>query len=338
LHVVLILFVAIRLLLAAFNLAAHGTLAQLLQTACWLGLLLLALAIHELGHAVTAAWLDCDQEDVHVWPLGSLVGPSFVPRSSEHILVALAGPVTSLVVFLTTALGLNIFTRATVVWNPFGNVEDAGAPSLASGSLAAPLSLVWIVGWFGYLNLVLVLANLIPALPFDFGRMFRAYLGSTSVVSSRDNMYAPWTARACALLLGLTGFVRLVASFRSDGLTLIALGLLIEFFVRSEARMLEDGGYFDDGVFGYDFSDGYTSLESSAAKVRPYRESAIKRWRRRRSEQRRQRRLAREAAEERRMDEILAKLHREGRSALSDEEHRFLVRVSQRLRNRPKPA
>ena len=100
--------------------------------------------------------------------------------------------------------------------------------------------------------------------------------------------------------------------------------------------MLEDGGYFDDGVFGYDFSEGYTSLESGAPKVRPYRESALKRWRRRRSELRRQRRTIREAAEEKRMDEILEKLHREGRSALTDEEHRFLVRVSTRYRNRTK--
>jgi hypothetical protein len=46
--------------------------------------------------------------------------------------------------------------------------------------------------------------------------------------------------------------------------------------------------------------------------------------------------MAREAAEERRMDEILEKLHREGRAALSDEEHRFLVRVSARYRNRTK--
>ena len=125
-------------------------------------------------------------------------------------------------------------------------------------------------------------------------------------------------------------------SRRSDGLTLIALAVLIELFVRIEARMLEDGGYFEDGVFGYDFSEGYTSLESGAAKVRPYRESALKRWRRRRSELRRQRRIAREAAEEKRMDEILEKLHREGRSALTDEEHRFLVRVSTRYRNRTK--
>ena len=46
--------------------------------------------------------------------------------------------------------------------------------------------------------------------------------------------------------------------------------------------------------------------------------------------------MAREAAEERRMDEILDKLYREGRAALSDEENRFLVRVSARFRNRTK--
>ena len=197
------------------------------------------------------------------------------------------------------------------------------------------LSLVWVVGWFGYLNLVLMLANLIPALPFDGGRMLRAYLSSTSVVSSRESIAAPWTAHACAWLLGIIGLVRL-ASWRSDGIWPILLGLFIEVLVRIEARMLEDGGYFEDGVFGYDFSEGYTSLESGAAKVRPYRESALKRWRRRRSDLRRQRRISREAAEEQRMDEILEKLHREGRDALTDEEHRFLIRVSTRYRNRTK--
>jgi len=104
--------------------------------------------------------------------------------------------------------------------------------------------------------------------------------------------------------------------------------------VRSEARIQEDGGYFDDAPFGYDFSEGYTSLESGAAKVRPYREGTLKRWRRRRSDLRRERRIMRELAEERRMDDILDKLHREGKAALTDEEHRFLVRVSRRYRDR----
>jgi hypothetical protein len=233
------------------------------------------------------------------------------------------------------ALGVNVFGGAHFVLNPFGNDTDAGAPLLTNGHPASPLSSVWIAGWFGYLNYILMLTNMIPALPFDGGRFLRAFLASTSVVPSRDSIAAPWTAHTCAFILGISGLVRLVSG-RADGLTLIALALLIEFLVRIESRMLEDGGYFEDGVFGYDFSEGYTSLEGATPKVRPYRESALKRWRRRRSELRRQRRIAREAAEEKRMDEILEKLHRAGRDALTDEEHRFLVRVSARYRNRTK--
>jgi hypothetical protein len=39
-------------------------------------------------------------------------------------------------------------------------------------------------------------------------------------------------------------------------------------------------------------------------------------------------------AEERRMDELLAKVQREGMNSLTDEEKRFLKRVSDRYRNR----
>jgi stage IV sporulation protein FB len=340
-HITLIIFVVFSLLTTAVSLASQGRLPQVSQTACWLGLLLLALATHELGHAVTAFWLDADQGEVNVWPLGSLVGPSFAARSSENFLVAMAGLVTNGVIVLVIALGLHFFGGAQFVWNPFGNhivndVANAGAPRLANGTLAPPLSATWVFGWFGYLNWVLMVANMIPALPFDGGRMLRSWPGTASVVPSRDSIAAPWTAHACAFLLALVGLVRLIVKRDLDGLTLIGLAFLIEHLVRTEARLLEDGGYFDDGVFGYDFSEGYTSLESGAPKVRPYRESALKRWRRKRSDQRRQRRIAVEAAEERRMDEILTKLHLEGRSALTDEENRFLIRVSARYRNRTK--
>jgi stage IV sporulation protein FB len=342
-HITLIIFVVFSLMTAAVSLASQGQLPQVSHVACWLGLLLLALALHELGHAVTAYWLDCDQGEVNIWPLGSLVGPSFAARSSENFLVAMAGLVTNGAIVLMIALGLHVFAGAQFVWNPFGNDivvnnvpgYDAGAPRMFNGTLATPLTAVWVFGWFGYLNWVLMVANMIPALPFDGGRMLRAWPGTGSTVPSRESIAAPWTAHACAFLLAIVGLVRL-AKRDLDGLTLIGLAFLIEHLVRTEARMLEDGGYFDDGVFGYDFSEGYTSLESGTPKVRPYRESALKRWRRRRSELRRQRRIAVEAAEERRMDEILQKLHLEGRSALTDEENRFLIRVSARYRNRTK--
>jgi Zn-dependent protease len=330
-HIFLIVFVALRLLGAAL-----GTGHTLAPTAAWLSLLLAALAVHELGHALMAAWLGCDRDDVRLWPLGNMVGPSPTARSTDNALVALAGPVASAVVVLATAIGLN-FAGAQIIWNPFGSGADSGAPVLASGARAPALSPLWWFGWFGYLNWVILIANLIPALPFDGGRMLRAVLANAQVVSARDNMLAPWCAHTCAGILVVAGLIRLfVSKGGGDGITLIGLAMLIEWIVRAESRMLEEGGFFEEGVFGYDFTEGYTSLEGNAAKVRPYRESALKRWRRRRSDSRRQRQQAREAAEERRMDEILEKLYREGRGALSDDEQRFLVRVSAKYRNRPK--
>ena len=148
------------------------------------------------------------------------------------------------------------------------------------------------LGWFAYWNWVLLLANLIPALPFDGGRVLRAVMAGTSGVATRDHPGAFWTARAFALILGLSGLFRLIKSWGADGWTLIAMAMIIEYMIYVEARMLEEGGYFDDGVFGYDFSEGYTSLEGGAAKVRPHGESALKRWRRRRSDLRRERRMA----------------------------------------------
>ena len=214
--------------------------------------------------------------------------------------------------------------------------------------MAAACRAAWWIGWFGYLNWVVLLANLIPALPFDGGRALRSFMASSPMAGSKDTLIAPWLARSFGLILFIGGMIRLLGgqgaiegkaparSGSEEGLALISLAVLIECMVRAEARTMEDGGFFDDGVFGYDFSEGYTSLEGSTAKVRPYRESALKRWRRRRSEMRKERRQARESAEERRIDQILDKIHRAGQASLSDEENQFLVRASLKLRNRPK--
>jgi Zn-dependent protease len=347
-HFSLIAFVVVYLLGSAL-----GPDHRVGPTACWLLLLLAALAIHEGGHALVAWWLGNEPDDVRLWPLGNMVGPTPSSRSSDHVMVAIAGPTVSAAMVVIAAVVLNAL-GAQFVWNPFGNPTDPGSPVIVAAarkaaltltpysepwwraSVAAPYSAAWFFGWFGYLNWVILLANLVPALPFDLGRVFRAYLANTSISTTKDGMIPPILARSCAIILFIGGLVRLLIAGRGDGLTLLVLALLIEWMVRTEARMIEDGGFYDDGVFGYDFSEGYTSLEGSPAKVRPYRESALKRWRRRRSELRRQRRQAREAAEERRMDEILEKIHREGRPALTDEENRFLVRVSVKYRNKPR--
>ncbi len=101
-----------------------------------------------------------------------------------------------------------------MVISPFGYGNDAGAPFYqAVGAEVAtdrvlPYHAFWFVGWFGYLNLVVFLANLIPALPMDGGRVLRAVLARSGVGITRDNPYPQWTARAFALILAIVGIFK----------------------------------------------------------------------------------------------------------------------------------
>ena len=320
------------------NTAAKGQ--PILATVAWLAIFAVVLALHELGHVLMAKFQDAEVDEILLWPLGDFVGPG-PARSSDNLPVAAAGLATSFGLAFFAALVLAM-TGTAMIFNPFGHYDinaatiDPGAPLL--GGIQVPaFRPTWWLGWFGYLNLVVFLANLlIVALPFDAGRILRVYLARSPIGVTRDNPYAQWTARGFAGILTLVGLIKIIRDPYPVGIILILLAVLIELMVRSESQLIEDGGFFDDGVFGYDFSEGYTSLEGSTAQVRPARESALKRWRRRRSESRRRRRAEREAAEELRLDEILDKLHRLGRSALSDDEKRFLNQVSSKFRNRPK--
>ena len=333
-HYFLLFFALWQLLIAAIT-VNH----PLIPTAAWLLILMVVLALHELGHILMARFHDVEPDEVRLWPLGNFTLPGPL-RMSDSVAVAAAGLAVSGILAIGTAVILAM-TGTEMVFNPFGYYKpnsafvDPGAPIFLDSRLQVPaLRPLWWVGWFGYLNWVVFLANLIPAYPFDGGRILRTVLARSTIGLTRDNPYAQWTARGFAGVLTLVGLYKSVVGPYNVGLALFIMAVMIELIVRTEALMIEDGGFFDDGIFGYDFSEGYTSLESSSAKVRPVRENALKRWRRQRSEARTRRRAEREAADDHRLDEILDKLHRLGRAALSDDEQRFLVQASSKLRNK----
>ncbi len=250
-HVLLLFFAANRLLDDAILYYKHAPGATPPQEAlAWLGLLLLALAIHELGHAAIASWLGYEVEDIRLWPLGNLVGPApaYGMRPADSFKVAAAGPAISLVMTVVSWMGLRL-AGAYPVLNPFGNaLGTGGAPILEGNVSAAPFTELWLVGWFGYLNWVLVLANLIPALPLDMGRMFRAALASPTFGQPRDGAAGPLMARAFVFILVGAGLYRLVVANvtgtplpngvprHSFALTLFGLAVLIELMVRQETR------------------------------------------------------------------------------------------------------
>jgi stage IV sporulation protein FB len=111
--------------------------------------------------------------------------------------------------------------------------------------------------------------------------------------------------------------------------------LLLYVFFATRHEFLRLGEEERDGdLIGYDFSQGYTSLESGVEQTRRRGPGPIRRWLRRRREEKHRRNREIEVEEERRVDEILARVKDAGMQSLSPEERALLQRVSVRYRNR----
>ena len=160
----------------------------------------------------------------------------------------------------------------------------------------------------------------------DSGRMLQSALWPW-LGYRQATLFAVFAGFAMVFLVGLYGIIQ-------TSVMSMCLALFIGTACHRQWVILETGG--EDGVFGYDFSQGYTSLERDQIQAAPpvRRVSWWRRWLQRRAARKMQREVEEREAEERRLDELLDKLHRQGRGALTDEEQRFMKRVSDRYRNR----
>lgn len=306
--------------------------------ACILMLILFfTVLVHELGHCFAARSCGGDATEVLIWPLGGLANVELPSRPRAHLLTAAAGPGVNLLIFLV-GLVLLLFAGEQAlrpVWNPlpggFPTRDHSGAVALStwSGEVRAlsPYSLpVWLarvcwVNWFlALMNLVLV------GFPLDGGRILQAILWP-SLGYRQATLTAVFTGFAVVFIVGLYAIIQ-------SSVLALCLALFIYAACQRQWLVLETGG--EEGIFGYDFSQGYTSLERDhvqAAPTRP-RLSWWRRWLQRRAAKRMQREMEQRDAEERRLDELLEKIKGHGRASLTDEEERFMKRVSDRYRNR----
>ncbi|MFA5689965.1 MAG: site-2 protease family protein [Kiritimatiellales bacterium] len=131
-HITLI----ILLILIAFASGLYGVLLAAGLFGC--------VAAHELGHSWVAIKKGCRVHEILLLPIGGVAKMSGLPTSAKsELLIALAGPVTSFLLFV-----FFIFLAPV-------------SPLLAS--LAG-------------INLMLCLFNLLPSFPMDGGRIFRAVM------------------------------------------------------------------------------------------------------------------------------------------------------------------
>lgn len=293
-------------------------------------ILLLSVLLHELGHYFAAVRTGGDGDEIVIGPLGGLTSMRPPPDPYAECLMHLAGPLVNLTICLVCGAVLHLLSPGSVI----GLLHP-----LAPVDLVEPASLVGTLKLTFWINWVVLLANLLPAFPFDGGRALRAALMGWWPDASprRAALFVASLAKFAALALLVLAWV--YGRFLEKAPTpipmwfsLALLAIFLYFSAKHEEDRVEEVESEDD-LFGYDFSQGYMSLEQSS-KLRPPHEGPFKRWleRRRREKLRRQSEIEQE--EERRVDEILERLHEKGMDQLSHEEQLLLKRVSHRYRQR----
>ena len=182
---------------------------------------------------------------------------------------------------------------------------------------------LWLARIF-WMSWILLLFNLIPAFPLDGGRLLQSLWWGRTGDYRRGTIVAVYAGFTVAVIF-------ILISLFSSEVMWFGMAIFMWVFCWKQYRELEAAE--NESVFGYDFSQGYTSLEKDEPPPpKPKKLGPIKRWLQARRERKAQRESEQRAADEARMDELLGKIHREGKEALTDEERRFMDRISARYR------
>ncbi|HUQ71275.1 MAG TPA: site-2 protease family protein [Planctomycetaceae bacterium] len=285
------------------------------------GLLMVSILAHELGHVLAARWTGGYADEILLWPMGGLAFAQPGPHPSSMLITIAGGPAVNLLACLLFFPG---FYATTLSWSLLSPVEIPIAEFTAANWGREVCHLAFTVNW------ILLLINLLPIYPLDGGQFLHGVLAQRLPSESAYRLAAN-VGNVCSwLLMGLGLMYGLMWVVVIGALTLV-LGTLL-------TTQGPGGESYDDSFLGYDFSQGYTSLERSE---RSSRKSTQPGWWERWREDRRSKRQAREAAErealEQQLDLLLAKVHEQGMDALTNAERRQLKQASESLRGRTRP-
>ncbi len=194
---------------------AGGVLGALITSGVILALFVCVL-LHEFGHSLVAQRLGIEVPDITLLPIGGLARLKNLPeRPIDEVKIAVAGPLVNVVLaplFFIAALllGADLLRPANIL-------EEVG-------------SFGQVLVYMGFINVALVIFNMLPAFPMDGGRVLRGLLATrlgpikaTDIATTVGQVFA-----AIFFFIGLTA-----------GQFILALvGVFIFFGASGEAQMV----------------------------------------------------------------------------------------------------
>jgi len=297
-HATFLIFIALVLLLGLGELTLQDRVESM-------GVLFGIVLLHEFGHCFAARAVHGNADEIMLTPLGGLAF-AYAPRRPWPQFVTVAGgPAVNVVICVICALllialggGVNLHPLHPYGWAP--------------GRWAL---LGWHVQWVFVVSYILLLFNLLPIFPLDGGQMLQAALWP------KLGYYRSMSA-VCVIGMPASGLVAVYALALHSWLLLCVMIWTFYncFMVR---RQLQAAGPAD---FQQDEVDYSASLYQPDAPARKHRKLSRRKIRRLRLQ------AQREAAEQERIDAILAKVSAHGMHSLTWLEKRALRQATERQR------
>jgi Zn-dependent protease/predicted transcriptional regulator len=173
-------------------------------------LFFVSILLHELGHARQALREGMEIDGITLWLFGGVAQfKGAFPSAGAEFRIAIAGPLVSL------GLGVGFVLLALV-----------GLPSAVEG----------VAAWLGYINLTLLVFNLLPALPLDGGRVLRSALWYFRGDLAWSTRVASDIGQGFGYLFIAFGIVMLILYGAFSGAWLAFLGWFLLQAARAEAR------------------------------------------------------------------------------------------------------
>ncbi len=281
------------------------------------GILFVSVLLHEFAHLYAARKTGGYGHEILMWPFGGLAFAQPARTFVSEVLTPAAGPLTQFIICLMTMPVLFQSEQVpegafSLLYLPISGFSD----NIVRDLLLVTFSLNWKLLWL----------NLLPAFPLDGGQILRA------ILSHRVGSQA---GQSLSVRIGLvTGVLLALSALFVDVVFLVFLGWMVSMFAMYEYFQIQIGNLSEETFLGYDFSQGYTGLEEGEDDPHVSRPGFFQRWKAKRAEEKRLRQIEEQRATERRVDELLEKVHLHGMDSLTDDERKFLSTASNRYKTR----
>jgi len=165
---------------------SSGSLPSALQDVLFVILIFGIVVLHEYGHALTARRFGVKTRDITLLPIGGVARLERIPENPvQEFLIAIAGP------------AVNVAFAALCFILLRGRISTVEESTLLDGPLL--LRLFWV-------NVSLVVFNMLPAFPMDGGRVLRSLL-AMNMNYVQATRIAALIGQGVALLMGFAGLM-----------------------------------------------------------------------------------------------------------------------------------